>query len=663
MYNGMSNAATDASVGAEKKSRKTESNLDLFLFLQGMNMADANARKAYLFDNVDLPKMINFMAVNTVTGNIDLHSKNYYIYSDSGKTNLWTLLPWDLDLSQGRLWTSWNNYFDDGIYLNAGGTISGTGQNLVARMYAVPELANMAKRRIRSLQDKFFKTSATAPDMTRWYDTRVSQMAAQFGASLTIGQNDTPGMDAALDFSKYAAAAWKNHTGTNNNTAASTFAANTMSLEIQRVMSSWVVQRINTINADTGNVPAAYNVAALTPLTFSVVEHSPASGDQDQEYIEITNPNVLHLDLSGWQITGGVTFTFEPGTVVNGNNKIYVAASRNAFKARTTGPRGGQSLNVTGGFLGHLSNLGETLNLLDDTGTQRATFSYTGSPTPHQQHLAVTEIMYNPGGSGQAEFIEITNLSSTETLGMGNVRFNAGVDFNFTGSPVTSLAPGARALIVKNLAAFTAIHGNSLPVAGEFLNSTGLNNTGEVLKLEDPGGNTVKEFAYSSLAPWPAANGTGSSIVLMRPELNPDPALPQNWRASIAAGGNPGADDAVRFSGIATGDVDADGLPAIVEYVLGTSDGSPGGFGFQPVMGTDGTGARIVDVTLLRRLNADDATFRLESSSDLTTWNPTGWALRTSTPAGSGMVSEQWRLTLTPSAPDKAYVRCSCSRR
>ena len=106
-----------------------------------------------------------------------------------------------------------------------------------------------------------------------------------------------------------------------------------------------------------------------------------------------------------------MTFTFEPGTIVNGTtvanaNKIYVAASRNAFKTRTVAPKGGQSLNVVGGYQGHLSNFGETLNLLDDTGTQRATTTYTGTPSPQQQYLAVTEVMYNPGGNGLAEFIE-----------------------------------------------------------------------------------------------------------------------------------------------------------------------------------------------------------------------------------------------------------------
>ena len=449
MYNNMLNPATDAVTGVEKKSRKHENNSDLYLFEVGMNLTDANARKAFLFDNVDVPKMINFMAANTVTGNVDLHAKNYYVYRDTGKTDLWTLLPWDLDLSQGRLWTSANNYFDDGMYLNAGGTLSGQGQGLVAKMYAVPEFSNMAKRRIRSLQDKFMKgsvTPAVSRDLTRWYDRRVNEMATLYGASWTVGQNDTPGGDAALDYAKYPAAKWKNPAPA---TTASPFASYTMSREIQRLMDTYVVQRINTINADA-SVPPAYNLNTLTPLAFSTVEHSPVSGDQDQEYIAITNPNSVSLDLSGWQITGGVTFTFEPGTIVNGTstaganaNKIYVAASRNAFKTRTVSPKGGESLNVTGGFQGHLSNLGETLTLLDQNGTQRATTTYPGSPTPHQQWLSITEIMYNPGGDGLAEFIELTNLSPTVTLGMTGVHFSAGVEFAFTeGSTITSLASG-----------------------------------------------------------------------------------------------------------------------------------------------------------------------------------------------------------------------------
>lgn len=661
------NTAAGNTNGVEKKTRKHENNFDLYTFLQGMNLSDANARKAFLFDNLDVPKMINMMAANTATANVDLHAKNYYIYCDTGRTNLWTLLPWDLDLSQGRLWTSANNYFDDGMYLNPGGTLSGQGQNLIARLYALPEFSQMVSRRIRTLHDKYWKGATTDPrDTTRWYSRRVNELATLFGSSWTVGQTDTPGKDAALDYAKYSAAAWKNHTGVTGNTAASIYAGYNMSQELQRLADTYIVQRWNTINGDSGNVPAAYSTGALTPLTFRAVEHSPASGDQDQEYIAITNPNNVSVDLSGWQITGGVTFTFEPGTIVNGTNvagtnasRIYVAASRNAFKTRTLSPKGGESLNVVGGFQGHLSNLGETLNLLDETGALHATTTYTGEPTPHQQHLIVSEIMYNPGGDELAEFIELTNISTTETLDMNNVHFNAGIDFNFTGSPITSLAPGARALIVRDLAAFTAAHGAGHPVAGVFANATALSNGGEVLKLEDPMGNTVKEFAYDDIAPWPVADGNGASLVLKRPETNPDPSIPGNWRASIAPGGNPGGDDALRFTGNPVDDLDKDGLSALVEYLLGTSDTNAGGLDLHPVRGTDGMGQPFIEFTITRQLNADDATCTPQYATDLTTWSSSGIALQSSTPGSGGSVTETYRISGAP-VEGRVQIRCRC---
>ena len=59
--------------------------------------------------------------------------------------------------------------------------------------------------------------------------------------------------------------------------------------------------------------------------------------------------------------------------------------------------------------------------------------------------------MYNPAGDGLAEFIELLNISPN-TIDLTDARFSAGFDFSF---PInTTLAPGERLLIVRDLVSF-----------------------------------------------------------------------------------------------------------------------------------------------------------------------------------------------------------------
>ncbi len=125
--------------------------------------------------------------------------------------------------------------------------------------------------------------------------------------------------------------------------------------------------------------------------------------------------------------------------------------------------------------------------------------TYIGDPSPAQEYLRITELMYNPMGPSVAElavnpefenddfeYAELTNISSTETLDLTGVRFTSGFQFDFTGSAVTSLAPGEHVLVVKDLPAFNARYGNDLDslIAGTFSDGS-LNNAGESVKLED----------------------------------------------------------------------------------------------------------------------------------------------------------------------------------
>src|SRR5207249_7682404 len=103
----------------------------------------------YLYDNIDIPRCVNMLAANSVIRNIDLNKKNWYIYRDTGRSDQWAILPWDLDLSQGRTWNEQNTYFDNVLYTD-GYVITGTAIRLVSYLFAEPAIRAMILRRIRT---------------------------------------------------------------------------------------------------------------------------------------------------------------------------------------------------------------------------------------------------------------------------------------------------------------------------------------------------------------------------------------------------------------------------------------------------------------------------------------------------------------------------------
>jgi spore coat protein CotH len=108
-------AGNTANTGVEKKTRKTENNADLQALIDGLDLTGP-ALERYLFDHVDLPRCVNLLAANSVIRNIDMHSKNWYIYRDTQRSGEWSMLPWDLDLSHGRFWNPQDTYFDNRLY-------------------------------------------------------------------------------------------------------------------------------------------------------------------------------------------------------------------------------------------------------------------------------------------------------------------------------------------------------------------------------------------------------------------------------------------------------------------------------------------------------------------------------------------------------------------
>ena len=133
-------------------------------------------------------------------------------------------------------------------------------------------------------------------------------------------------------------------------------------------------------------------------------------------------------------------------------------------------------------------------------------------------NLVISEVHYAPAPPSPTEavvsadpsdyeWIELTNISGM-TIELTDVRFDAGIDFTFTGSSVTTLAPGAKVLVVRNQAAFEARYGLGLSstIAGEFAPSR-LDNAGERIHLVNALGATIQDFTYNDSLPWPTESG------------------------------------------------------------------------------------------------------------------------------------------------------------
>jgi len=349
MYNRF-NTASHANSGAEKKTRKYEDNTDLSELFEGLSQSSGERRR-YLYDNVDVAQVINFLAARAITGDVDCCHKNYYFYRDTGFSNEWQMWPWDVDLSFGRVWNSSQTYWNQVLIPNTG-LFVGSGNRLPDAIFNSSETRQMYLRRVRTLMDELLKPPNTLEDEL-YYEPRIDMLASLLYE------------DASLDAAKWNSHAW------GNGSTAPNYPQSLMEA-VEELKYFYLPERrrqlFYRLASGTRDLPEAQ--PAGTIVNFGAIETSPAGGNLDEQYIELINPNSLAVDISGWTLSKGQDlnihiFTFRGGTVIPANSAIYIAADRVAFRSRTTYPTGGQALFVVGDFNGRLAARGETLHLTD----------------------------------------------------------------------------------------------------------------------------------------------------------------------------------------------------------------------------------------------------------------------------------------------------------
>ncbi len=548
-FTAIGNTTIGSDPNSEKKTRKEEGNSDLVRLMNGMILEGAlTNRVRYMYDNVDVAEVLNSLAARSVTSDWDCCHKNYYLYQDTEGTGEWQSFPWDIDLSFGRNWHGTMSYWDPTVYPE--NRIWGNWDNngffqVVLNMplgRGIDATRQMYLRRVRTIMDELMQTNGT-PASALYFEAAIDEWYPKIAP------------DAALDLARWG-------TWGDGSTAAvgpiptTSVYYQSMAQSLDEMRTNYMPRRRAFIFDRKMGIPTEFPDAQPTNVTILVgsFDYQPSSGNQQEEYIELINTNNIAVDISGWKLSGAVEHTFQGGVVIPRGgaptNRLYVVANKKAFRSRATAPRGGMSLYIEGPYKGQLSARGETVVLSDKVGRIVTTNTYSGNPSPAQQYLRVTEIMYHPAkaapGASPAydaedyEYIELRNTGPS-TLDLSGVRFTAGVEFSFTGSAITSLAPGAYVLVVRNSAAFNSRYGSSLPVAGQYIGS--LDNSGENIQLDDAVGEKVMDFTFNN-SWYPSTDGPGAALVIVDDAAPWDSwDLKASWRPSFHDLGSPAQAD------------------------------------------------------------------------------------------------------------------------
>jgi hypothetical protein len=539
---------SESSTGVfQKKSPKPlTDHTDYQTLVRAINETNTVGRRAAAYDMLDIPEVVNYLAGARWCAENDDVWANMSIYRDTFGDGMWRIVPFDMNASWGQRYggiTPLDAIADTckSHPLYGGATIIACDGSSYNRIYDViianPDLRQMLLRRERTVLDRWVLEPGVAPQ-SRLLETHIRYMTNLIWT------------EAFLDRAKWGFSTW---------TASNRYLTNAANelfnefINLRRIHFS-VTHNITNVAKPIGITPASnagipQSQPTNAQILITTVEYNPASANQAQEYFCVTNPNPYALDISGWKVGGGVDFTFKQGTIMPSNSVLYVSPDVKAFRARAVSPRGGQGLFVVGPYKGQLSARGETLYIVDDRGRGVSTNTYAGNPSLAQQYLRITEIMYNPaplpGNTNDAqvfEYIELKNISTNgTTLDLTNVKLVNGVEFNFTGSAITSLAPGQRVLVVKNAAAFAARYGGGRPVAGVY--SGNLENGGERIQLLDAVNEEILDFDYEN--DWyPITDGAGFSLAIVDEFADPDLwDSKTNWRPSGQENGAPGEVD------------------------------------------------------------------------------------------------------------------------
>lgn len=302
-------------------------------------------------------------------------------------------------------------------------------------------------------------------------------------------------------------------------------------------------------------------------------------------------------------------------------------------------------------------------NAINEWSALNSAFFSLDSVPASSDNIVISEIHYHPAepttpeeiaistNQDDFEFIELLNISS-QPVEMSGVQFTDGIDYIFPDNFI--LDARQRLVVARNLEAFSARYISGIQLVGPYAGR--LSNGGEQVDLRAADGEIIVTFTYDDAKPWPVeADGGGPSLYLSNLE---ESSLPSSWTLHTRSGGAPGNPDQAFAlwkyeNNIITDleDNDADDIPAILEYFLGTSPDTPSQqFLPDPRIRLVG-GVRYLELQFASEPRTEGIQAEIQISTDLKTWNPAIYSqvepesFRIDTPMGEG--SQFLRISVT----------------
>lgn len=351
---------------SDKKTRLDEDNSDLQSFIDNLTNLQGQELKQYLLNNVDIPNVVNYNALSTITASQDwAFGGNLYQYRDTEGTGRWQVLPWDLD--NAMAFSIFKN--DGGIELDplkVGDSEHQPYRILANAVFQFPEFREMYYRRLATLYDGLFDGG----QVRTWFDQLWAKSNDEIDQDLNYWQAEKEAIYSTL-FPDGFPYEYADDFPVNIGADVDAQLAADVTASQQQQIYEFALTRYTSRLADLrkqGKFPQRQPADAR--IVIDEFNYNPPGGSSD-EYVELHNPNDYAVDVSGWYFSSGIDLTLPAASVIPAGGYALVVKNDSSYRSHFGG-----STAVLAEYQGNLSNDGESITLNRADGSESSVVKY-----------------------------------------------------------------------------------------------------------------------------------------------------------------------------------------------------------------------------------------------------------------------------------------------